>query len=257
MGRRWHLGTMVLVPALATAGDYHVGAGDKLNVHVYDEPDLSGEVLVSEGCTVTLALVGRLSVCGLTPTEIEHLVTDAYAGDYLVNPTIAVKVVDYRSQRIDVMGEVNKRGPMFLERPTSVVEVVSLAGGPTAENVVNVEVYSADGTVASYDLNALTASVASVMVQAGDRVVLKPGEVVFVEGEIKRPGSVTLSEGLTVTQALALAGGPDEYANLRRVLVRRADGSQVRVNVQRVHRGAEDDLVLAADDYLIVPRGAF
>jgi polysaccharide export outer membrane protein len=158
---------------------------------------------------------------------------------------------------VDVLGEVQKRGPVYLQGPTSLVEVISAAGGPSAENVVEVEVVSAGGASRTYDLHALTAAQTDVSVQPGDRIVLKPGKVVYVEGQLKRPGEVLLRDGLTVTQALALAGGPEEFANLRRVLVRRADGSQELVNVPRVHKGLAPDPVLRSDDHIVVPRGSY
>lgn len=256
--------SVVLVWLFAAAGlaaaqedAYTVGPGDTLTVQVYEEPELSGEVVVSEGCTVSLGLIGSLSVCGATPSQLEARIAEAYRGDYLVHPTVAVKVAAYKSRRVDVLGEVVKRGPLYLEGRTTLLEIISLAGGPTADNVVQVEVVSADGSRRTYDLLSLTAADETVLVKAGDKIVLKPGQVVYVEGEITRPGTVTMTDGLTVTQALALAGGPEEYANLRRVVIRRADGSQMKVNVVRIHKGLDDDPVLASDDHLLVPRGAF
>jgi protein involved in polysaccharide export with SLBB domain len=96
-----------------------------------------------------------------------------------------------------------------------------------------------------------------VVVRAGDQIFLRPGQVVYVEGQIARPGAITLATGLTATQALALAGGPTATANLRAVLVNRADGSKVRLNVNRVHRGVAEDVVLGSDDHLIVPLNPF
>lgn len=247
----------VVVGGRALAGEYRVGAGDVLQVQVYEEPDLGGQVEVASTCTVSLALVGAVEVCELTPPEIEAKVRAAYADGFLVSPTVSVRVLQHRSQRVDVLGEVQKRGPVYLERDTTLVEVISLAGGPLAENVVEVQVVSADGETRTYDLLELAADPDDVLVRPGDKILLQPGKVVYVEGQIRKPGAVTLRGGLTVTQALALAGGPDEFANLRRVLVRRADGSQVRVSVPRVHRGADADPELAAGDHVIVPRGAF
>jgi polysaccharide export outer membrane protein len=239
---------------LARADEYRIGEGDGLAVQVYEEPTLSGEVVVSNECTVTLGLIGRVAVCGKTTDEVAAEVTSRYSGDFLVDPTVAVKVASYRSQRVDVLGEVARPGPQFLQGPTTLIEVVSLAGGPRSENVVVVDLLRADGSSQRYDLTELGGG-EGVYVTRGDKVFLRPGEVVYVEGQIKRPGTVTLSEGLTVTQALALAGGASEYANLRQVLVRRADGTKSRVNILRINRGIDEDPVLGPDDRLIVPGG--
>ncbi len=238
------------------ASEYHVGRGDSLHVQVYEEPTLTGEVVVNDACAISLGLVGSVQVCDLTLSEVEREITRRYAGDYLVSPSVAVRVIRYHSQRVDVLGEVEKPGPQYLEGQTSLVEVLSLAGGPRADNVVQVEIVGVDGAVRRYDLNRLPTE-EDVLVREGDRIYLRPGELVYVEGQIAHPGAVLLTPGLTVTQALTLAGGPDETANLRRVQINRADGSIVRINVSRVHKGYDEDVVLTADDHLIVPRSPF
>lgn len=253
---RWMtMGAALSLSGAAGAGDYLVGRGDAVFVQVYEEPSLSGEVVVTDACTVTLGLIGRVDVCGKTISEVEAEITRRYDGGYLVQPTVAVKVVRYHSQRVDVLGEVARPGPQYLEGTTTLVEAISLAGGPRADNVVRATVLSVDGTEQTFDLTQLPPE--PVVVHEGDQIILLRGQVIYVEGEIERPGAVTLTPGLTVTQALALGGGPADYANLRRVQVNRTDGSTYRVNILRVHRGQEQDVVLEPDDHLIVPRGAF
>ncbi len=246
-----------LLGSPAVAGDYEVGPGDTLFVQVYDEAGLSGEVVVTDGCTITLALVGTVPACDRTTTALEREIAGRYRGDFLLNPTVAVRVTKFHAHRVDVLGEVAKPGPQYLDAgDASLVEVISMAGGPKEDNVVEVEVVSREGDRRAYDYLDLVAGQPAT-VSRGDKIYLKPGEVVYVEGEIERPGAITLSDGLTVTQAIALAGGADEYANLRRVVLRRVDGSKIRVNVLRVQRGKDEDVRLQRDDHLLVPRGVF
>jgi len=236
---------------------YRVGPADVLTVRVYDEPELSGALEVSEACTVPLPLVGRVEVCGMTTAEVEARIVQAYEGGYLLHPTVAVSVSEYRSQKVEVLGAVENKGPVFLKGATTILDVIGMAGGPSEDNVVTIEVVDGEGRVSKYKLPDLLRG-DDVAVSAGDTVVLKPGEVVYVEGAVSKPGTVMLADDLTVTQAIALAGGPAEYSNLRRVVVRRADGSKVKVNVVRINRGKpEDDVVLREDDHVIVPDGAF
>lgn len=237
--------------------EYRVGPGDVLDVRVYGEDDLSGLVVVSEDCTIPLAYIGRVAACGQSASVLGEAIRDAYAVDYLVNPAVAVRVEEYRSQKVDVLGAVAKSGPVYLRGPTSLVEVISEAGGPMGDNVVRVDVFSENGGVLHHKLPEVMLDPDGIVVSNGDTIILKPGEVVFLEGEVARPGSIIYTDDLTVTQALALAGGPREFAALRRVLVRRADGSKQRVNVVRIHRGLSDDVALAADDHVLVPTGAF
>jgi polysaccharide export outer membrane protein len=243
------------VTAPARDGEYRLGRGDALFVQVYEEPSLSGEVVVSDACSVSLGLIGQVDVCGRLVSEVEREIVNRYDGAYLVHPTVAVKVTRFHSQRVDVLGEVAKPGPQYMEGPTTLVEVISLAGGPRAENVVRATVVRRDGSEQIYDLTRMPA--APVLLAEGDQIILLPGDVVYVEGQVDRPGAITLNAGLTVTQALALAGGTTDYANLRRVLVNRAEGEKVLLNVLRVQRGLSDDVELQSDDHVIVPRGAF
>lgn len=241
----------------APSESYRIGPGDVLSVRVYDEPELSGALEVSDACTVPLPLVGRTSVCGLTTAEAEARIVELYEGGYLLHPTVAVSVAEYHSQKVEVLGAVENKGPVFLKGATTVLDVIGMAGGPSGDNVVSIEVVDAAGTVRKYKLPDLLRG-RDVPVNAGDTVILKPGEVVYVEGAVSKPGTVMLADDLTVTEAIALAGGPADYSNLRRVVVRRADGSKLRVNVVRINRGkAEDDVVLKEDDHVIVPNGAF
>lgn len=255
----WFAGVAIAQPADVVTGDeaYRIGPADVLSVRVYDEPELSGALEVSDACMVPLPLVGRIEVCGLTTAQVEQRIVDAYGDGYLVHPTVAVNVSEYRSQKVEVLGAVENKGPVYLQGTTTILDVIGQAGGPAGDNVLTIEVVRADGEVDKYKLPELLRG-EDVPVAAGDTVILKPGEVVYVEGAVAKPGTVVLSDDLTVTQAIAIAGGPATYSNLRRVIVRRADGSKVKVNVVRINRGKSDeDVVLQEDDHVIVPDGAF
>lgn len=251
---RWMLA--LLLSSQALASEYRVGVGDELDVQVYDEERMSGTVVVNDQCAIKVDFVGYVEVCGRTTTDVEGLLTAAFTPDYLVDPQISVKVAKFRSQRVDVLGEVAKPGPQYLEGPTTLIEVISMAGGPKADNVTAVEIISADGAVRRLNTTSINPG-DDVSLSTGDTVYLKPGEVVYIDGEVNKPGVVVLQDGLTVTQALARAGGVGEYANIRRVLVLRGDGEKLRVNLRRVERGTADDVSLNSDDQVRVPRGAF
>jgi len=249
--RHLEKGVVAVVAGSAPAAALFFGA------YTLAKTELSGALEVSEACTVPLPLVGRVEVCGMTTAEVEARIVQAYEGGYLLHPTVAVSVSEYRSQKVEVLGAVENKGPVFLKGATTILDVIGMAGGPSEDNVVTIEVVDGEGRVSKYKLPDLLRG-DDVAVSAGDTVVLKPGEVVYVEGAVSKPGTVMLADDLTVTQAIALAGGPAEYSNLRRVVVRRADGSKVKVNVVRINRGKpEDDVVLREDDHVIVPDGAF
>ena len=75
----------------------------------------------------------------------------------------------------------------------------------------------------------------------------RPPEVVYVSGQVSKPGAVPYSEGLTISQAIILAGGSKSTARLRKVYIKRGD-QQIKVNLKRVLQGRDDDVVLQPDD---------
>ena len=98
----------------------------------------------------------------------------------------------------------------------------------------------------------LDAQQSPVWVLHGDTVVLHAPAQVFVDGEVEEPGSVAFRDGLSVSQAVALAGGPTDFAGTRAVVLR--DGKKIPVNLRRIRRGAISDPILRPDDTLILRR---
>lgn len=115
------------------AEDTVVGPGDVFDVRVYDEEDLSSEYRVEGDGTIDFPLVGRIEVAGLDPTAIAELIRDRLRdGEYLVAPHVSVRVQEYNSRRVSVIGAVREPGSYPISSRMGVVEAVSLAGGFTA-----------------------------------------------------------------------------------------------------------------------------
>jgi polysaccharide export outer membrane protein len=115
------------------AEDTVVGPGDVFDVRVYDEEDLSAEYRVEGDGTIDFPLVGRIEVAGLDPTAIAELIRDRLRdGEYLVAPHVSVRVQEYNSRRVSVIGAVREPGSYPISSRMGVVEAVSLAGGFTA-----------------------------------------------------------------------------------------------------------------------------
>lgn len=113
--------------------DTAVGPGDIFDVRVYNEEDLSAEYRVEQDGTIDFPLVGRIEVAGLDPSAISNLIRDRLReGEYLVAPHVSVRVQEYNSRRISVIGAVREPGSYTIRSRMGVVEAVSLAGGFTA-----------------------------------------------------------------------------------------------------------------------------
>lgn len=258
---RWTVPLLcLLLPGIAAAADdaYRVGPRDVLHVEVYGEEDCTREVVVSETGRVTLPYVGTLEVGGRTLEEVANHVTDAYRDGILLDPEVAVRVVQYRSKPYQVLGAVKKPGVFYLERPLSVREAVGEAGWiDTATASRQVSVRGADGTTQVFSLEELAGGAGDRPVRAGDVISVQEGQWVYVSGEVTDPGEVPWYEGLTAWQALARAGGPEPTARLRRVVLLREGGERLTLNLKRVGDGKEPDVPLRAGDRLLVRQSLF
>src|SRR5206468_7591034 len=102
--------------ALAAADEYHLGAGDKLRIEVYKDPQLSQSVQIRPDGKITLPLVGDLEATGRTPIELRDAIAKALK-DYITNPTVTVIVVEALASQVFVMREVSHPGAVQIYGP--------------------------------------------------------------------------------------------------------------------------------------------
>jgi polysaccharide export outer membrane protein len=135
IGRILFLAVALILLSIGTASaaddgkGYTLGAGDKVRITVYNEPDLSGEFEVSGQGQVSVPLLGQVQVLGKTTGEVQALLTQKYGKDYLVNPSVSVEVLNYRP--FFIIGEVNRPGSYPYVNGMTVINAVALAGGYT------------------------------------------------------------------------------------------------------------------------------
>lgn len=239
-------------PPPAAAGGYGVGIRDTLAIEVFQEESLSGEFVVAQDGSIDFPLLGKVVVDGLSPEEVDALLTQQLAAEFLVDPQVQVKVAAFASKPVRVLGAVKKPGIYPLSGPTSVLEIVAMAGGMATNGVSEIRI-TRQGEPAPIvlRLDGPEASDGNWMLQEGDTVMIPPPKVVYVAGEVDKPGAVPFSDGMTVSQAVILAGGSNSAANLRKVFIKR-DDSQIRVNLKRVLKGREADVVLRPDDQVLI-----
>lgn len=238
---------------------YPIGARDSLAVDIYDENSLSGTFIVDDDGTVDLPLLGRVRVVGLTLAQADDLITQSLARDFLVNPQVTVRIASFGSKPVQVLGSVSKPGTYYLAGPTSLLEILTLAGGIKDPAAVEIRVQrpSQPGqlTVASLETLVATGS-GNVALAPGDVVYVPPGPVVYVSGEVGKPGTVAFLEGLSVVEAINKAGGATDRASLRNVYLLR-DGQRTRVNTRRILKGRDTDVSLLPDDHVYVEESVF
>ncbi len=250
--------------------EYRVGPKDVLKVTIWGHEDLSRQVVVSADGSFQFPLVGDVQVAGLTPGGVETLLRALLGKDYLVNPQVSVSVQEYRSQRVFVLGEVEKPGTYAMTGQTTLLDVLSQAGGPgksAGRQVVVVRFPRSEGPVApgAADSVTLRANLKRLLGgEAGENISLQNGDTVFVPkltsffvlGEVVRQGAYAMDKETTALEAVTLAGGFTDRAAPAgaTILRRRPDGVQDTLEVDLANAKARE-VHLAEGDTLMIPRG--
>ncbi|HEY5759994.1 MAG TPA: SLBB domain-containing protein [Steroidobacter sp.] len=240
----------------AADSDYRLGSGDLLRVAVFGSPELSGEVRVSESGNITYPLIGQVQVAGKSPTQVEAQLVSAFTeGGYLKQPQVSVLVVEYRSQKVSVMGHVTKPGQYSLQSSSRVLDVLAEAGGPINEEAADTAtLMRKDGSKAAIDLGALFGGdlAQNYEVGGGDTVYVPRALQFYVYGEVQKPGMYKLERGMTVSRAITKGGGLTTRGSERRVVIKRKDKDG-----KEQHYSAKGSDLLQADDVLMVKEGLF
>lgn len=164
-------------PAAPTIADeYRMGAGDKLRIEVYKDPQLSQSAQVRPDGKVTLPLVGDLMASGFTPIELRDAIA-AKLKEYVTNPTVTVIVVEATAAMAYVMGEVNHPGAVNLQAPLTIMQALALAGGlKDFADAKNIRVLRKGPS----GVQTITFNYKEAMKSAGAPVYLRPGDTVVV-----------------------------------------------------------------------------
>ena len=239
-----------------------VGAGDLLDVRVFDTPELSGRFRVDNLGEFTLPVGGTVSVLGLTAEQVQVSIEDRLRQrDILHHPHVEVFVLEYATQGVTVMGEVKLPGIYPLLGRHTVLDFISLAGGltPSASKTVIVTHRHSPGEVVSVDLSSSpqTMEQQDFEVKPGDRIVVTRAGVVYVIGDVGRPGGYLIEnkDTVTVLQALALAQGLNKTAKLDARLIRKSPNgrSEADLPLKKILANQAPDPGLQDGDILFVP----
>ncbi len=258
-------------------GDYILGQGDRLSIQVFGANDLpTTPVDVSAEGDIVAPLVGRVHAGGMSVRGLESALTENYAKFYK-NPEVTVTVAEYRSEPVTVVGSVNTPGVVQLRRPTRLMEVLSQAGGLRQDagnsafvtsnrpaNNSSGQTNDQEFTTQEIDLRKIIEGEdpnLNILVRPNDLITIPKAKMVYVIGDVGRPGGYVLDEhsnALSVLQALALAGGVNKTAKAgqSRILRRGNSGSErteSKINLSKILSDKAPDVELHADDILFVP----
>jgi polysaccharide biosynthesis/export protein len=266
--------------------DTPVGSGDLLHIDVFDVPELSREVRVGDGGDISYPLIpGRIPVAGLTPFELEGKIEQLLIENGLVShPQVSVFVKEQNSQPVSIVGAVSHTMVYQVMRPTTLLEVLSAAGGITDDAgsvVVITRTTHADTprteaikatidpdkdqqiiTIRLQDLLESGDAVYNVPIYGGDVVSVPRAGIVYVLGMgVAQPGGYVLQnrgEQVTVLKALALAHGLTGFAKADSAVIMRTNPAtgikdQIPVRIKAIENHKTEDVALKSNDILYVP----
>ena len=271
-------------PAERLGGNYIIGPEDVLDVEVFNVPELAKSVRVANDGTIVLSLIGRVKAAGLTSEQLREEVENRYGETYLQNPQVSIFIKEFHAQPVSIIGAVERPGLYQLTGPRSLIEMLAMAGGlakrsstpagrtlfvtrkggfediPLAEGMnlvasdkleINIQrlLYSHEDTL-------------NIRIHPLDIISVAKADIVYVVGDVRKPGGFVLEdrERVTVLQALAMAEGLLSTAakSSARIIRQSPDGArhEIPLDLGKVLAGKAQDAELASNDILFVPGSA-
>ncbi len=250
-----------------------------LDIRVFNRPQLSREAVRVDGRgTIRMPLLDDdIRAACKTEGELAKEIAASYL-KYQRSPHVDVFVKEYNSQPVAVIGAVNAPGRFQLQRRVRLLELLSLAGGPTLVAGERIQIARAPGPAPCEEQSQATPAAtaeghllllnlrdtlrgeeqANPYVRPGDMVSVPEAEQVFVVGNVMKPTPIPLKEPITLSRAVAMAGGvmPDSKTDAVR-LIRQAPGSMTKneqiVDLRAINRHKAEDILLQPNDVVEVP----
>ena len=240
-----------------------ISAGDLLDLSVFDTPELSTKLRVDEQGRITLPVAGGLSVMGLTAEQAGQVIeTRFHDTEVLKDPHVSVTVLEYATQGVTVLGEVKNPGVYPLLGAHGLLDLISAAGGVTSSAGKDITVTHRDDpdhpAIVKIESKPGSTAAFKVDVRPGDTIMVSHAGIVYVVGDVGKPGGFLIdnNDRLTVLQALALAQGTNRTASLNHAkLIRKTEAGreEVPVPLKKILASKVPDRMLADGDILFVP----
>ena len=265
------------------AESYVLGPQDTLTVRVVDMDELGDDPYpIDLAGMLTLPRIGSVHAAGLTAEQLQQVLTKKFK-DYLQNPVVTVRVTEFHSQPVSILGAVETPGVHQIRGNKTLFEVISEAGGlkDDAGNKITITRQMVNGPLplanaqtdpsgrySIADLNIRSVMSArnpqeNIPVKPYDVITVPKADLIYVIGAVKRPGGFPLQEraNMTVLEALSLSQGLDHAAASKRAKILRTDDVtharlEIPIDVQKILDGKGNDQPLLSNDILFIPTSA-
>ena len=261
---------------------YVLGAEDQIVIHVLDVPDISEKPQrLDPNGDIRLPMVGRVHAAGMTLEALEGELTKRLKV-YLEEPDVSVAVTEFHSQPVSIIGAVGSSGVQQLGGGKTLIEVLSMAGGLSSDAGPALRItrrlewgriplpdatedVAGGFSTAEIDLKSLLEArnpEKNIVIRSNDVISVPRAELVYVVGEVAKPGPLALSGGhsISVMEALSSSGGvlrtaAPAHARILRRLAGEQKRAELNIDLKKIMQGKANDLPLSAGDILVVPDG--
>jgi polysaccharide export outer membrane protein len=243
-----------------------IASGDLLSVDVFDTPELSSKLRVNEKGDIDLPIAGNVHVAGDTAEQAATRVERSLqTQNILKRPHVSVFIQEYATQGVSVLGEVRSPGVYPNLGSHSLLDFISMAGGVTTNSGKAVTITHKNDpehpAMVELDNSPDMPTRGAVTILPGDTIVVSRSGIVYVVGDLVKPGGFLIenNERLTVLQAVALAQGTNHTAGLNHSrLIRKtpAGRQEIPVELGKILNGKQSDVRLEDGDILFVPSSA-
>ena len=267
-------------PAIQPANDsmYRIGPGDVLDIRVYNKPQLARDAVRVEGSgMIRMPLIeADIQAACRTESELAKDISTRYA-KYYKNLHVDVFIKEYHSKQVAIIGAVNDQSRFELQRRVRLLELLTYAKGPSPKagqtiNIVHGQALSICRASEGEDLNKTFSSYrlsdtlrgdpnANPYLDAGDIVTLPEADQVYVVGNVFTPITIPLKEPVTLSSAIAMAGGLKQDTKKDKIRVLRqepgaATRTEITVDLSAIEKKRSEDLALLPNDIVDVPTSA-
>jgi polysaccharide biosynthesis/export protein len=239
-----------------------IGPGDMFDLTVFDVPELVLKVRVDSSGGVNLPLLGDVRLAGMTVRDSQRLIAHELVARQLVkDPQVSLFIEEFATQGVTVYGEVTSPGVYPLMGPHRLYDAISAAGGLTMKAGRTVTILHAgqrDHPEVITLSNENSIGHADVRVYPGDTIIVSKAGVVYVLGEVNKPGAFVMENNtsMSLLKATALAGGTTKLASLKHALILKESPQgqlETKVSLDKITHGKAEDLQLHAEDIVFVP----
>jgi polysaccharide export outer membrane protein len=269
-------------PRVASDDRYRIGAGDVLDIKVLNKPQFNREgVRVSPRGMIRMPLIkDEIKAACRTEEELEIEIT-AQLKEYVREPQVTVQIQQYQSEPVAVLGSVHAPSRFLLQRRVRLLELLTFVNGPTDNAGRTIQIVHTESSTACKDSPSSPQSSSGEIsadqvdyyslkdtlrgeeksnpyVLPGDVISIAVADQVYVIGNVVRPTSIALTETMTVSRAIAMAGGPALDTKKNEIhIIRQIPGTtekkEILVDLEAINRHKAEDTVLVANDIVDVP----